>query len=383
MPRAARVPFDGLPPSASRRAVLAWLGLAASLGACGNRRPVRIGFLGGLSGRVADLGIGGRNGAQLAVDDVNAAGGIGGRPLELVVRDDEHSADVAQRRLNELADAGVSLVVGPMTSSVAVAIAPLASARGVVLISPTAATHELSGKADAFFRVIGDATGGAAQQVEYLYALGRRSIALAADHQNKAFTESWSQAALQRFTALGGRVALSLAFQSTPGLDYSDIAQQLAGSGADVVLVVASAADTAVVLQQLRRLDANVQFATSSWAGTEQLIALGGRAVEGTIVPQYFDRASSAPAYRRFADRYRQRFGDEPGYPAVNGWDAVMLGVEALRRAGEGAPLIDAMRALRSHAGLQRELILNEYGDSKAAMFLTRIERGRFVLIDA
>ena len=382
--RAGPVGIEGVPRSVGRRSAAVWLAAGAwGAGAgCSKPQPLRIGFLGGLSGRVADLGIGGRNGAQLAVDEVNATGGIDGRPLELVVRDDEQSADVALRRLTELVDAGVSLVIGPMTSSVAVALAPLASVRGVVLISPTAATHELSGKADGFFRVISDAPGGAAQHAAYLFSLGHRSIAVAADHQNKAFTESWTKAALGRFTELGGRVALDLAFQSRPGLNYSDIAQQLAQAGADVVLFVASAADSAVLMQQLRRRDPRALFATSSWAGTEQLIALGGRAVEGTIVPQYYDRASAAPAYRRFVDLFAKRFGDAPGYPAVNGWDAVMLGVEALRRTAQGKPLLDAVRTLRSHAGLQRKLILDEYGDSNAPLYLTRIQNGQFVLID-
>ena len=358
--------------------MLGALAAAALLPGCGKPEPLRIGFLGSLSGRVADLGIGGRNGAQLAVDDLNAAGGIAGRQVELRVRDDEQNADVARRRLLELAAAGVRLVIGPMTSSVAIAVAPLAQERGLVLVSPTVTTHELSGKADAFFRVVSDAPRGAAQQAQFLFDQGLRSIATLADDQNRAFARSWVESAQRRFVALGGRVLLDLHFESRPGVQYAELAAALADAHADVVLLAASAADSALLMQQIRRRDARVALATSPWAGTEQLLQMGGRAVEGAIVPQYYDRDSQAAAYQQFVVRFRQRFGEAPGFPAVTGYDALMLGAEALRRRQGEAPLIEAMRTVRRHAGLQGELVLDEHGDSASPLYLTRVRDGQF-----
>ncbi len=86
-----------------------------------------------MSGRVAGLGIGGRNGAHWAVDDLNAAGGLEGQPVELVVRTDEQNVDKARAGLADLFQAVVPFVVGPMTSSLAVALAPLANERGIPL----------------------------------------------------------------------------------------------------------------------------------------------------------------------------------------------------------------------------------------------------------
>lgn len=385
MPRALSPDSSPAPRDANRRGTVRWMTavLLAPVIGCSKPQPLRIGFLGGLSGRVADLGIGGRNGAQLAVDELNAGGGIEGRPLELMVRDDEQDVDVAGRQLKEMADAGVSLVIGPMTSSIAVALAAQSPALGLALVSPTSTTPELSGKDDAFFRVISDAPRGARQQVEYLFAQGHRSIAAIADHQNKAFSGSWTEAALRRFEELGGRALLDVSYRSSPGLNHDEIAQQLAATSADAVLIVANAADTAVLMQQLRRRDQRTLLATSSWAGTEQLIRLGGRAVEGAIVPQYFDRDSKAPAYRRFAESFRQRFGEAPGYPAVNGYDAVMLGAEGLRRRGSGQSLQQALRSVRQLSGLQRTLTLDEFGDSNAPLYLTRVRDGQFVPIEA
>jgi len=91
---------------------------------CSAKEPVKIGFIGGMSGRVADLGVAGRNGAVLAIEQKNAAGGINGRKLELLVRDDEQKPEVAGKVVAELLAQKVELIIGPMTSSMAFAILP-------------------------------------------------------------------------------------------------------------------------------------------------------------------------------------------------------------------------------------------------------------------
>jgi branched-chain amino acid transport system substrate-binding protein len=371
--------------SLSRRQLL---GAAAALGAvqlaaCARKEPVRIGFLGGLSGRVSDIGVGGRNGAQLAVDDLNAAGGIDGRPVELVARDDEQNNEVGRQRLQDLAAAGVQFVVGPMTSSVAVAVAPRALERGLLLISPTATTHELSGKADAFFRMVPDAPRGGAEQAAFLFAQGHRTMAFVADFNNRAFSESWCQGAKQRFTELGGRVLGDLNFTSAPGVQYGQIAQALVAARAEVLLIVANTADTAVLMQHVRRADDKVQLASSPWAGTDQLLQQGGRAVEGALVAHYFDRFNQAPAFLQFAVRFRDRFGEPPGFAATNAFDATMFGAEVVRRAKQGGSLIDVARTLRSFPGLQRTLQLDEFGDASAPLALTWARAGTFEAVKA
>jgi branched-chain amino acid transport system substrate-binding protein len=371
--------------AAQRRCLLiSTAGLAlATLGACSRREPLRIGFLGGLSGRVADLGIGGRNGTQIAVDQINAGGGVAGRAAELLIRDDEQSPDLARARFDEMVNAGAQLVVGPMTSAIAVAVAPLALKRGVPLVSPTSTTHELSGIDDAFFRLVPDAPTGARQQAGVLHRDGARKLATVFDTRNRAFSESWTQAAERKFAELGGEVALALPIESVPGLAYAEKAAAVVASRADTALLATNAADAAVLSQHLRRLAPKIVIATSPWSGTEQLIEMGGRGVEAALVPQYFDRASRAEPYLRFIEAHRQRFGDAPGFPAVNAFDATMLGVRALRERRDGQTVLAALRAIRAHDGMQRRIEIDAFGDSRAPMFLTRVRDGRFVPIEA
>jgi branched-chain amino acid transport system substrate-binding protein len=373
------------PRGIDRRAVIVGgLSLAgALLAACGQRRPVKLGFLAGMSGRVADLGIGGRNGAQLAVEELNAQGGVNGVPIEFVVADDEQNENTARQRLTEMAEAGVKVVVGPMTSSMAVALAPLAEQRGVVLISPTATTHELTGRRDHFFRVVPDAPTGARQQADYLLSLGARRLVTVADLKNRAFTQSWARAAEQQFRAAGAEVAPPVEFEAAPGLSFRQVTERVLSARAETVVIVASAADSALLVQQIRHAAPQTLMALSAWAGTEALLDMGGRALNGSVVAQYFDRTSTAPRYQAFVDAFSKRFGNGPGFPAVTAYDAARFAAEGLRGLATHDSMAAALRAIQRVNGLQRPIEIDEFGDSRSPMFLTEVRDGAFASLTA
>ena len=94
---------------------------------CTPPEPIRIGFVGGTSGRVADLGIAGRDAVVLAVELRNQTGGVAGRKVDLLIKDDEQNPEVAQRVVRELIDQGAVAIVGPMTSAMALAVVPIAN----------------------------------------------------------------------------------------------------------------------------------------------------------------------------------------------------------------------------------------------------------------
>ena len=106
-----------------RRSV-AVLASCALLFGCGPTEPLRIGFIGGLSDRNSDVGQAGHNAVVLAVEQINRVGGIRGRQVELIARDDAQNAATTERSAQELAAAKVEAVIGPFTSGVAAAAVP-------------------------------------------------------------------------------------------------------------------------------------------------------------------------------------------------------------------------------------------------------------------
>ena len=373
----------------SRRSLVLGAGaavLAAAGSACSTKEPIRVGFLGGLSGRVSDLGIGGRNGTQLAVDDLNAGGGLAGRRLELLTRDDEQNGEVARQRLVELLDQRVDWVIGPMTSTVAAAVLPLVNERRVPMISPLAGANDFSRRDDAFFRVVSDSAASGRQQGQALLTRGLRRIATVADTSNAVFTRNWVGSARESIEQGGGAVVQALEFKAAPGLKFLELAQRIAATDADGVIIAASAADSAVLVQQVRRLRVSMFIALSVWAGTEELPALGGRALEGVLVTQFFDRFNAAPRWLDFVARFGKRFGETPGYAAMNGYDALQMGAAAWRAAGRAAGrdgLLQALRQVRELDGLQRKLQFDEFGDCLAPTYLTEVKDGRYVAVTA
>jgi branched-chain amino acid transport system substrate-binding protein len=119
---------------------------------CGGPEPVRIGYVAAITGRLSQLGIDGRNGVELAVQERNEEGGINGRPVEIIVRDDESDPEVGIAVLGELVrDVAVDAVIGPLTSNMLPAVQSVDDA-GILVFSPIMSTARLSGMDDHFVR---------------------------------------------------------------------------------------------------------------------------------------------------------------------------------------------------------------------------------------
>jgi branched-chain amino acid transport system substrate-binding protein len=354
----------------------------AALPGCARREPVLIGFVGGLSGRAADLGISGRDGATLAVEERNRAGGVLGRSVRLLVRSDEQDVETARRVDRELIGQGVVAIVGHMTSAMSVAALPIANEARVPLVSPTTTTTDLEGLDDQFIRVTATTRDYAARMARYLRrARGLAVVSVVYDLGNRSYTESWLEHFRNEFTAQGGRIARAEAFTSGKAVHFETLARQ-AAAGVDGVVLIANSMDAAMLCQQVQKTGAAVAVAGAEWASTEQLLELGGSAVEGMVVSQFFDRASTAPRYREFKAAYRARFGAEPGFAAVNAYDAVAVVIKALERRGREESLKDAMLRVSAFDCLQGPLKIDRFGDADRPSRLAIVERGAFRVVD-
>lgn len=197
-------------PIAFPRAWRIWGFVAAmlSMAACSPPEPVRIGFLGGLSGRVADLGIGGRNGAILAVELRNQQGGVNGRRVDLIAEDDQQEPEVAREAVARLLVRAVEVIIGPMTSAMALAVLPQVNLAGIPLIAPTVTTNALTGLDDQFFRVVAPTATHASKSAGYQFLNNRlRRVVLLCDRRNQAYSKSWAGQTLKQAILARGEFA--------------------------------------------------------------------------------------------------------------------------------------------------------------------------------
>jgi branched-chain amino acid transport system substrate-binding protein len=350
------------------------------LAGCAPPEPLRLGFLGGLSGRVADLGIAGRNGAMLAVEIRNSSGGVNGRMVELIVEDDKQNPDLARKAVGRLLERKVEAIIGPMTSAMAVTTVPLVNEAKLVMLSPTVTTTTLTGIDDHFLRVVAPTTEYARVSAAYHFdRLGLRRVAVAYDLHNRAYTESWLTDYRRAFESAGGTLSITVPFSSSGETSFADLAERLLRAQPELVLILANSVDAALLVQQIRKRDTVVRIGTSEWAATERLIELGGKAVEGVAIAQFIDRDSTQPAYLAFRKRYLERFGQEPGFGGLTAFDAANVVLDALVARQPGQTLKQVILARGVFSGAQSEIRFDATGDAARATYLTTIRDGTFV----
>lgn len=367
-----------------------------------------LGMLNPLTGGLAAYAPALENGAQLAVRQLNEAGGVLGKTLALDVRDSKTEPDVAAELAQAFVDEGFGVVIGDAPSGGALAAAEVTSAAGVVQITGSATSPELTSFADQgyLFRTVpSDAFQGVvlARQV---YEDGHRNVAIL--HLDNTYGAGLAGVFTDEFTALGGTVDTTRIYPENPPETY-DFAGDLGAATAadpDAVLLVSYADDGTRFLQAWASDPAAFQgqWYLTDGMKTEDVIAnVGSAAVEGIkgTAPVFGAGAGFDP----FAAAYQEVYGEAPGIFADNFYDAVMLVALAMSRAGseepsairdaltevsvapgtavEGSKISAALTAATSgdvdYVGASGPVDLDENGDVAGPVEVWRIEGGAIV----
>ena len=301
---------------------------------CEEPKPVRIGFIGELTTRAAGLATSGRDGFLLAIEEVNARGGINGRQVEGLVVDARMHKETALHAIHKLADAQVSAIIGPMTSQTAVTIVPTINSLKIPLISPTASTNALSGIDDYFFRVYYTNAQAAQLLANHLSAGGNpRHIAVIYDLANRAYTEDW----VQYFQEVLEKDSISkitrIPFDVRTDTFYLDLASKAVVAKPDGILLLANAVDTAMICQQLTKLDAEPPRYATGWSYSDDLIQFGGKSVEGLTIIQSADPQNPEAAMQEFVKSYEKRYRTTPNFPAMHAYDATRMVLTIMQKS--------------------------------------------------
>lgn len=352
-----------------------------TLSHCAGSDPYLIGFIGPTSGRSADLGISGRNGAMLAFEQINSQGGVNGREIKLIVRDDEQSAKRGREIIREFESLGVDAVLGPFTSGVAVAIMPLIDEAEMTTMAVTATSDQISGKDDFLLRTVSSTADHAARHGAYHYQqLGFRQVHVIVDEANAAYTQSWFEDYSRGVSMAGGEVPDRTGFTTGASVDFAALASRVLTTEPDLIVLCTNSVDAAALAKAIRLSGAGVQIATSEWAGTERLISLGGDYVEGLIVPQYLNRQDGSDKFQSFRQAYLDRFNQhEPGFSGKIAYNSARVLATALSEQKRGETLKDTILRLRQFEGVQGDILINATGDSRSETFISRIVNGMFV----
>ncbi|MEI8130883.1 MAG: ABC transporter substrate-binding protein [Leptolinea sp.] len=358
--------------------------LALILSACTTKPPVLIGFAAELTGKNGEMGINLRNGVQLAIEENNAAGGIGGRKIHLLVEDDFGTPQGALNAENKLIAAGVVAIIGHFTSDQTMVGYSVAEAKGVVLLSATASTSLLSGKNDLFFRTVASTDAMGRGLASYIH--GKRGIARIAtihDLDNKTYAEPLLRSFLESFTSLGGEVIDQLEFSAAKAPDYSPLVDDLKKTDAAGVLIIASPYDTAMIAQTISLKKWQPVLFISSWAQGQALFQSGGQTVEGMETVMAFDSNDPSPALAQFKSTYEKRFSAAPIFTGMEGYETMRLLAAALQKTnGNSDGLAESLAGMQKFEGLTGPISMDKFGDVIRPLVIQKVKDGKFETIE-
>ena len=325
-----------------------------------------------------------RQGMELAVAEVNAARGVNGRSLRLKELDDHESVDDGRMVAQQLArEPGVVAVIGHLQSYVTVPAAAIYDQAGIVLISATSTTPELTahGYSRLFRTVFTDRDVGA-QLAQYALARGHRQIAIyyMRNEYGLGLANEFERAA----TSGGARIVDRQSYD--PGTPSNQASTERAVTAwknlsIDAVFVAGQVPQAALFIAELRRKGITAPIYGSDALGTPALLAIGGQAVEGTVLATAFHTGAPRAEVHRFSGAFRHAYGREPDAGAALGYDAVNVLVEAIRRAGSTSPakVSTALRALKDWQGVTGPFTFDEHGDLRDMPVQKMVVRnGRF-----
>jgi len=235
--------------------------------ACSNKKFIKIGFVAGITGRVSELGISERAGATLAVNEINEAGGINGRLIELIVKDDQNDAERALEVDKELIDEGVVAIIGHATSTMTKAVVPLINKKNILLISPTASTTDLSGIDDFLVRITPLSDAEMKALAKLANNLNIQKIAVIYDLSNMSLVENNLKFFRKYYKKNpNNKIISETSFTSKTEFEFFPIVKKAIDYNPDGIFILVSSVDTAQVCQQIRKIDKKLPIFSIGWA---------------------------------------------------------------------------------------------------------------------
>jgi len=351
-------------------------GPAGPGGAGGDK--VKIGVFMSLTGSTAQFGISSTNGIKMAADEVNTAGGINGKQVELLVQDDRSDAQEAATIVTKfVTQDGVHGIIGEVASSRTIAAAPIAQNAKVPLLTPSSTNPEVTKKGDYIFRsCFIDPVQGAAMSQFAGKTLGKRRAALMVDRKND-YSTGLEKVINEVFPKFGGQVVITQSFQEGD-TDFNGQLTSIKGANPDVIFIPGYYGDVALIAKQARDKGLNVPLIGGDGWDSAQLYTIGGAAVVGSYFTNHYSPYDTDPKVQKFVQGYQTRYGQIPDALAATAYDAALIMFDAVKRAGslDGKAIRDALAATKDFPGVTGTVNFNADRDAVKPIMMIRVDEG-------
>ncbi len=346
---------------------------------------ITIGEFASLTGKEATFGTSSHEGTMLAVEEINAAGGVLGKQLKLVTEDNQSKAGESATVVNKLISKdGAVAILGEVASSRSLEAAPVCQSNGIPMISPSSTNPKVTETGNNIFRVCFiDPFQGTVMANFATNTLKAKKVAIFTDVKSD-YSKGLAKFFKEGFTKAGGQVVSELDFNGGDK-DFKGQLTTIKGAAPDAVFVPGYYTDAALICIQAKEIGLNVPlFGGDGWE-SDKLIEIGKDAVEGNYFSTHYHPEVGSPKSKAFVDAYKKRFnGKLPDAMAALGYDSAMILADAIKRAGatDGAKVRDALAATKDFDAVTGKITINDKRDAVKSAVIIQVKGGKFAFVE-
>jgi branched-chain amino acid transport system substrate-binding protein len=323
---------------------------------------IKVGVYGDLTGATSSFGQSTKNGIELAVEEINAAGGVNGKKIALIVEDDQGRPEQAKTVVSKLINQDkVQAVLGEVASTNSLAAAPVAQEAKIPMITPSSTNPKVTEVGDYVSRVCFiDPFQGSVMAKFASNTLKAKTAAILGD-VNSDYSKGLTQFFEEEFNRLGGKVVTKEAYAQTDP-DFKGILTKIRDLNPDVLYVPGYYGQVGIIAKQARELGMNMPLLGGDGWDSPELWNLGGAALKDAYISNHYSAENPAPEIQNFVKAYRAKYGAVPDSLAALAYDAAKVLADALKRAGtsESSKLKDAINATKDFQGVTGKITLDK-----------------------
>ena len=347
-----------------------------------DRSTIKIGYFGDLSGPTFNYGQSAMNGVIMAADQVNQAGGINGRRIDVVITDDKGSPEEAARLTAKLIDQDkVVAIIGGGTSGNSRAAAPRAQSSHVPLISPSATDPAVTLVGDYVFRAcFVDEFQGEVMASFAFNSLKAQKAAILFDF-NSPYGRGLTTFFEDGFKRLGGRIVSEQSYTQGDA-DFKGQLSSIRASEPDVIYIPGYYGDVTVIAKQARQLGLTQPLLGGDGWDAPELWQLGGDALNGSYISTHYSVDDPSPVIKSFVEEYMRRYGNlTPDAHAALAYDAARILFDAITRAGttESSKLRDALAQTKDFNGVTGMISMDAHRNAVKPAVVLKLMDVRFI----
>jgi branched-chain amino acid transport system substrate-binding protein len=350
----------------------------------GGGDEIVIGEYGSLTGTTATFGQSTHNGVMLAAEQLNAAGGVLGKKVRVIVEDDqskpEEAATAATKLINQ--DRVVALI-GEVASSRSLAAAPIAQSNKVPMISPSSTNPKVTQVGDYIFRVCFiDPFQGLVMAKFTTNTLKLKKVAILYDVRND-YSVGLRNVFSEKFKEMGGEIVGEQSYGEGDA-DFRAQLTQLKSKGPEAIYLPGYYTEVGTIARQARDLGIRVPLLGADGWDSPKLFEIGGAAIEGAYLSNHNSMDDPNPRIQKFVADYKAKHGSVPDALAALGYDAAIVLFDAMKRAGsaEGPKIREALAATKDFPGVTGTITIDKDRNPIKPAVVLQVKDGKFAYVE-